>query len=174
MIIALGDERPSLDEASNFVAASATLIGKVRLGSGTSIWFGAVLRGDNEWIRIGRNSNVQDGAILHADPGIPLTIGDGVTVGHRAMLHGCTVGDGCLIGIGSTVLNDARIGSECIVGAHALVPEGKSFPDGVLLMGVPARIVRELDDEERAQLALPAESYLRNSQRYRAQSQVVG
>jgi carbonic anhydrase/acetyltransferase-like protein (isoleucine patch superfamily) len=168
MIFALGDEEPRLDDAGNFVAANATLIGKVELQAGASVWFSAVLRGDNETITVGRNSNVQDGSILHTDPGCPLTIGDNVTVGHRVMLHGCTIGDGSLIGIGSTVLNKARIGKQCLVGAHSLITEGKEFPDGVLILGSPARVQRELTDSERAQLQKSADTYVSNGQRYLA------
>ncbi|MBT8085058.1 MAG: gamma carbonic anhydrase family protein [Woeseia sp.] len=167
MIFALGDSKPELDLTANFVAPNATVIGKVRMGAGASVWFGAVIRGDNDWISIGRNCNIQDGAILHTDPGIPLTLGDEVTVGHRAMLHGCNIGDGSLVGIGSTVLNHARIGRHCIIGAHSLVTEGKEFPDGVLILGSPARIVRELTTDERQLLAASAAVYIKNSERYR-------
>jgi carbonic anhydrase/acetyltransferase-like protein (isoleucine patch superfamily) len=166
MIFALGDERPELDDAGHFIADSAALIGKVRLLAGASVWFSAVLRGDNEWITVGRNSNIQDGSILHTDHGCPLTIGANVTVGHRVMLHGCSIGDGSLIGIGSTVLNNARIGRQCMVGAHSLVTEGKTFPDGVLILGSPARIIRDLTDAERQQLRESANVYVSNSQRY--------
>jgi len=174
MIYALGDDRPELAEAAHFIAPNATVIGKVRLAQGASIWFGAVLRGDNDWIHIGRDSNVQDGAILHTDPGMPLTVGAGVTVGHRAMLHGCTIGDGSLIGIGSTVLNRARIGRHCLLGAHALVTENKEFPDGVLILGAPARIARELSAEERQQLSAAADIYSKHSRHYRQSLQAIG
>lgn len=168
MIFALGDSRPVLEGEGHFVADDARVIGKVRLGPRASVWFGAILRGDNDWIEIGRDSNVQDGAILHTDPGFELAVGEQVTIGHRAVLHGCRVGDGSLLGIGSTVLNGARIGRQCLVGAHALVTEGKTFPDGVLIVGAPARVVRELRDDERARLAESAAVYVANGERYRA------
>lgn len=167
MIYALGERRPSFIGGAHFVAPDASIIGSVELNDAVSVWFGAVLRGDNDWIRIGSESNVQDGAILHTDPGIELTLGARVTVGHRAMLHGCTIGEQTLIGIGTTVLNRASIGANSIVGAHSLVTEGKSFPDGVLLMGAPARVVRELNDEEQAALGSSAETYVTHARRYR-------
>ncbi|MGB5245855.1 MAG: gamma carbonic anhydrase family protein [Woeseia sp.] len=135
---------------------------------GASVWFAAVLRGDNEWITVGPHSNIQDGSILHTDPGCPLTIGENVTVGHRVMLHGCTIGDGSLIGIGSTVLNKARVGKNCMVGAHSLITEGKEFPDGVLILGSPARIARDLTAGEIALLKTSADVYVKNSLRYLA------
>ena len=146
-IYQLEDDVPEL-HASAWVADSARVIGRVQLAEGTSIWYGAVLRGDNDLIRIGRNSNVQDGSVLHTDHGMPLTLGEGVTVGHQVMLHGCTIGDNSLIGIQSVVLNGARIGRDSIVGAGALVTEGKQFPDGVLIVGAPAKVVRELTPEQ--------------------------
>lgn len=166
MIFALGDDRPTLEGDGQFIADNATVIGRVRLEPGASVWFHAVIRGDNEEIRIGRNTNVQDGAILHTDPGLPLVVGDNVTIGHRAVLHGCEVGDNALIGIGSTILNRARIGANTIVGAHALVTEGKQFPDGVLVTGSPARVARELGDDELSMLQDAAQIYVRQSRRY--------
>lgn len=163
---ALGRRRPVRADDRSFVAANATVVGSVDIGPRVSIWFGAVLRGDNDWIRLGRDSNVQDGAILHTDPGIELIVGERVTIGHRAMLHGCTVGNDSLIGIGSTVLNGATIGASCLVGAHALVTEGKTFPDGVLIVGAPARVVRDLTDEEREALRRSADVYVANGRRY--------
>ncbi len=168
MIQQLGDNRPILEGDDHFIAENATLIGKVQLAPGASVWFNAVLRGDNDWIRIGANSNVQDGAILHTDPGLELTVGANVTIGHRAMLHGCTIGDNTLIGIGSTILNRAVIGSNSVVGAHTLVTEGKTFPDGVLLMGTPAKVVRELGEAELQMLKGSAEVYVEHSRRYLA------
>lgn len=168
MIFALDAEQPQLDGDQHFVAPNATLIGKVRLMPGASVWFAAVLRGDNEWITVGPHSNIQDGSILHTDPGCPLTIGENVTVGHRVMLHGCTIGDGSLIGIGSTVLNKARVGKNCMVGAHSLITEGKEFPDGVLILGSPARIARDLTAGEIALLKTSADVYVKNSLRYLA------
>lgn len=166
MIFELGDSRPILEGGDHFIAENATIIGKVRLAPGASVWFNAVLRGDNDWINIGANSNVQDGAILHTDSGIELNVGENVTIGHRAMLHGCTIGNNSLIGIGSTILNRAVIGSNSVVGAHTLVTEDKSFPDGVLLMGAPAKVVRELGDAELAMLKGSAEVYVENSRRF--------
>lgn len=168
MIYRLGDSQPVLEGTDHFIADNASVIGKVHLSPGASIWFNAVLRGDNDWIRIGANSNVQDGAILHTDPGLQLTVGANVTIGHRAMLHGCTIGDNSLIGIGSTILNRAVIGNNCVVGAHTLVTENKSFPDGVLLMGSPATVVRELGEDELAMLQGSAAVYVEQSRRYLA------
>ena len=166
MIYALGDRQPVFEGPPRFIAPTASIIGSVRLAEGVSVWFSAVIRGDNDWIVIEANSNIQDGAVLHTDPGIELSVGRNVTVGHRAMLHGCRIGDNSLIGIGSTVLNGATIGRNSVVGAHALVPEGKSFPDGVLLIGSPARVARELSDDEIARLRLSAAAYTRQSARY--------
>ncbi len=152
--------------ADVYVAPGAQVIGRVVLGNRASIWFGAVLRGDNDPIRIGEESNVQDGAMIHADPGVPTTIGDGVTIGHHAIVHGATVGDRSLIGMGATLLNRAVIGADCIVGANALVTEGKVFPDGSLIVGAPARLVRPLTDAEIAGLRLSAATYVANARRY--------
>ena len=151
-----------------WVADNATVIGNVQLGENSSVWFNAVLRGDTDRLTIGNNSNVQDGSVLHADPGYPLTLGENVTVGHLVMLHGCTVGDGSLIGIQAVVLNGARIGRNCLVGAGALVTEGKEFPDGSLIVGSPARAVRQLSDEQIANVQHAAAHYVENARRYRA------
>ena len=167
MIARLGEREPEFVGKGQYVAPNATVLGSVRLKSQSSVWFNAVLRGDNEWIEVGENSNVQDGSVLHTDPGIPLTIGDNVTIGHMVMLHGCTIGDNSLIGIGSTVLNRAVIGADSLVGAHSLVTEGKKFPDGVMLMGSPAKVVRELTDEEIAGLRFSASIYVENAKRFR-------
>ena len=167
MIYTLGERRPVFEGSGHFVAPDASVIGSVRLKSAASVWFQSVLRGDNDWITIGENSNVQDGSILHTDPGIELTVGDSVTIGHRVMLHGCTIGDGSLIGIGSTVLNHAVIGRQSIVGAHSLVTEGKTFPDGVLILGSPASVVRELEPAELAMLERSAAVYGAQNERYR-------
>jgi carbonic anhydrase/acetyltransferase-like protein (isoleucine patch superfamily) len=149
-----------------WVADSAQVIGSVVLGENASVWFGAVLRGDNETIRIGRNSNVQDLSVLHSDLGKPLTIGENVTLGHQVMVHGCTIGDNTLIGIGSVILNGAKIGRNCIVGAGSVVTEGKEFPDNSLIIGSPAKVVRTLDDEAARKLALSAQGYVANAKRF--------
>ena len=149
-----------------WVADSAQVMGDVRLAANASVWFGAVLRGDTEPIIIGRNSNVQDLSVLHADHGSPLTIGDNVTVGHQVMLHGCTVGDNSLIGIQSVVLNNAKIGRNCIVGAGAVVTEGKEFPDNSLIVGAPAKVIRTLDEASAAKLRASARHYVDNAHRF--------
>ena len=166
MICALGDRSPLFEGDRHFVAGNASLIGSVRLKSRVSVWFNAVVRGDNDWINIGENSNVQDGSVLHTDPGIELTVGDNVTIGHHATLHGCDVGDGSLIGIGSTILNHARIGRNCLVGARSLVTEDKVFPEGVLIMGSPAKTIRELTVDELEMLKYSAQIYVENAERY--------
>ena len=156
---------PQLGDGA-WVADSAQVIGNVQLAEGASVWFGAVLRGDNEPMRIGKGTNIQEGSVLHSDPGFPLTLGENVTIGHQVMLHGCTVGDGTLIGIKSVVLNGAKIGRNCIVGAGALVTEGKEFADGSMILGAPARAVRELSTEQQAGLARIAEHYVENAKRF--------
>lgn len=161
----LGDLRVET-HPSSWAAPTATLIGKVRLQARASVWFGAVLRGDNELIDIGEDSNVQDGTVMHTDMGSPLTLGRGVTVGHNAMLHGCTVGDYSLIGINAVILNGARIGKHCIIGANALIPEGKEIPDGSLVMGSPGKVVRELSEQQMHMLEASAAHYVHNAQRY--------
>lgn len=155
----LGDKTPLIDESA-YVAREATVIGDVRLAANTSVWPGAVLRGDNEPIAVAQGSNIQEGAVLHTDPGSPLSIGERVTVGHQAMLHGCTVGEGSLVGIQAVVLNNAVIGRHCLVGAGAVVTEGKAFPDRSLILGAPAKVVRTLSDEEVAKLQNSAQSYV--------------
>jgi carbonic anhydrase/acetyltransferase-like protein (isoleucine patch superfamily) len=152
----------------HYVAPTATLIGRVILEDRATVWFGAVIRADNEPIVIGASSNVQDGAVLHADPGFPLTLGSRVTVGHQAMLHGCTVGDGSLVGIKAVVLNGATIGRECLIGANAFIPEGKAIPDRSLVIGSPGKVVRQLSDDDVAMIARAAEVYVANADRYRA------
>ncbi|ESQ76781.1 anhydrase [Asticcacaulis sp. AC402] len=149
-----------------WIAPSADLMGDVRLGEDASVWFNCVLRADNEPMTIGARSNVQDGSVLHSDPGSPLTVGEGVTVGHKVVLHGCTVGDNSLIGIGAVVLNRAVIGRDSLVGAGSLVPEGKIYPDGVLLLGSPARVVRELTPAQIAGLRRSADHYVENACRF--------
>ena len=150
----------------SWVAPTATLIGHVRLQANANVWFGAVLRGDNELIDIGENSNVQDGTVMHTDMGSPLTIGRNVTIGHNAMLHGCSVDDFSLIGINAVILNGARIGKYCIIGANALIPEGKVIPDYSLVMGSPGKVVRELTEQQKKMLEASAAHYVHNSQRY--------
>ena len=167
MLYALGERRPDIAETGTWVADNAVLVGAVRLHDHASVWFNAVLRGDNEWIEIGERSNVQDGSVLHTDPGCPLTVGRNVTIGHKVMLHGCTIGDNTLIGIGSTVLNNAVIPENCVVGAHALITEGKRFEPGSLILGSPARTVRSLDDEAIAMIRQSADVYVANAERYR-------
>ncbi len=161
-----GIEPVFADRASNWIAPDATLIGDVRVGRDVSIWFGAALRGDNEAIEIGEGSNVQEHTIMHTDPGFPLTVGRGCTIGHRVLLHGCTVGENSLIGMGAIVLNGARIGRNSLVGAGALVTEGKEFPDGSLILGSPAKVARMLDDDAVTRLRASAEHYVRNGKRF--------
>ena len=160
---------PELPPAGGFwVAPDAFVIGSVRLGQGVGIWFGAVLRGDNEPIVIGRNTNIQEHCILHTDMGFPLTVGEVCTVGHRAVLHGCTVGDNCLIGMGAIVLNGARIGDNCLIGAGALVPEGREIPAGSLVLGMPGKVARPLSADEIGRNRLSAAHYVANWKRFAA------
>ncbi|OYY62386.1 MAG: gamma carbonic anhydrase family protein [Burkholderiales bacterium 28-67-8] len=163
----LGETLPSIDSTA-WVADSAQVIGDVHLGDHASVWFVAVLRGDNTRLHIGCRSNIQDGAIVHSDVGSPVHLGDDVTVGHQAMLHGCTVGDGSLIGIQAVVLNGARIGKGCLVAAGAVVTEGKEFPDGSLIMGAPAKVARELTPEQLAGLLRSAASYVAKAQQFKS------
>jgi carbonic anhydrase/acetyltransferase-like protein (isoleucine patch superfamily) len=163
----LDGEAPELPaDGRCWIADSATVVGRVRLRSDTSIWFGAVLRGDNEWIEIGERSQVQDNATLHTDPGFPLTIADNCVIGHNVVLHGCTIGSHSLIGMNAVLLNGVKIGNNCLVGAGALVTEGKEFPDNSLIVGAPARAIRTLDDKVRAEIARGADVYVRRWQRY--------
>ena len=166
-IYQLGDDVPRI-APSAWVADSAQVIGRVDLAEDASIWFNTVLRGDTEWLKVGRVSNVQDGSVLHTDTGVLLEIGENVTVGHQVMLHGCTVGDGSLIGIQAVVLNGARIGKHSLVAAGAVVTEGKQFPDGVMIMGAPAKVVRELTPEQIVRLQRSAEHYVENARRFKA------
>ncbi|PKP88593.1 MAG: gamma carbonic anhydrase family protein [Alphaproteobacteria bacterium HGW-Alphaproteobacteria-16] len=158
---------PSIDPDA-WIAPSADVIGDAHLAAGSSVWFGAVIRADNTPIRVGERSNVQEGAMLHSDPGAPLTIGADCTIGHHAILHGCTIGDRVLVGMGAIVLNNAEIGDDCLIGAGALVTEGKSFPPGSLIVGSPARAVRELDDTTCAALLLSAQNYAERQRRFRS------
>jgi len=167
-IYALDGVRPELPDGEDcWIAPSASLIGKVRLARHASVWFGAVLRGDNEFIDVGENTNIQDGAVLHTDPGFPLTIGRNVTVGHQAVLHGCSIGDTVLIGMGATVMNGAVIGHHSVIGARSLVPEGKVIAPHSLVVGVPGRVVRILADEDVATLDEAARVYVKKIPRYR-------
>ena len=167
MIYALGDLLPEID-ATAWVAPDANVIGKIVLEAESSVWFGSTLRGDNEEIRVGRGSNVQENCVLHTDMGFPLTIGADCTIGHKAILHGCSIGDGSLIGMGAVILNGATIGQGCLIGAGALITEGKVIPDGSLVMGAPGRIIRDLDAAGRARLLKSAEGYRRNAARFRS------
>ena len=151
-----------------WVAPNAVLLGKVKLEQDASVWFGAVLRGDNELIAVGERSNVQDGCVLHTDPGFPLTIGADCTIGHMVMLHGCTIGRGSLIGIGSIILNGAKIGEECVIGANTLIPENKEIPPRSMVMGSPGKIIRQIDDEEAARFQRAAQRYVANWRRFAA------
>ena len=167
MIFQLGERRVRA-EREYFVAESAVVIGNVLLGPNASVWFNAVIRGDNELITIGENSNVQDGSVLHTDPGWPLVIGSHVTIGHKAMLHGCTIGDNSLVGINAVVLNGAKIGRNCLIGANALVTEKKEIPDNSMVLGSPGRVVRELTPEEIEGLRKSALHYVENARRFRS------
>ncbi len=166
-VYSLGSATPLLpDEGEYWIAPNAIVLGNVTLKKNASVWFGAVLRGDNDPIVIGENSNIQDGSVLHTDTGSPLTIGANVTVGHMVMLHGCTIGDNTLVGIGSVILNGARIGKNCLIGAKALITEGKEIPDNSVVMGAPGKIVRQMDEEGAQRLALSALHYVENWKRY--------
>lgn len=167
MLYSLGNMRVDIAGEDFFVAPSADVIGNVRLENNASVWFNAVVRGDNELIIIGENSNVQDCSVLHTDVGCPLTIGKNVTIGHKVMLHGCTIGDNSLIGINAVVLNGAKIGKNCLIGANSLVTEGKEIPDGSLVMGSPAKVVKTLSEEQQAQLLLSAEIYVEKSRQFK-------
>ena len=169
MLFALGSSKAQLRGNGHYVAPNAVVIGDVVLESESSVWFNVVIRGDNDTISIGARSNIQDGSVLHTDAGVPLTLGESVSVGHLVMLHGCTIGDGSLIGIKAVVLNRARIGRECLIGANALVTEGKTIPDRSLVLGSPARVVRTLDADEIANMRWIADHYVENARRYRVE-----
>lgn len=158
-IYQLGEDTPCVD-VSAYVADSANVIGKVRIEAQASVWFGTTIRGDNDQIVVGENSNVQENCVLHTDPGYPLSIGRNVTVGHQVMLHGCSIGDGSLVGIQAVILNGAKIGKNCLVGAGALVTEGKEFPDNSLIVGIPAKVVRSLSEEDAARIGAGTKSYI--------------
>ncbi|WP_373081479.1 gamma carbonic anhydrase family protein [Zhongshania sp.] len=168
MLYELGDRRVILEGSGHFIAENASVIGSVTLGNQVSIWFNVVIRGDSDDIVIGAGSNIQDASVLHTDPGMPMHIGEDVTVGHKVMLHGCTIGAGSLIGINSVVLNGAKIGCGCLIGANSLVTEGMEIPDGALVMGAPAKIKRMLSADEQAALRMSAAHYVENGQRFNA------
>ena len=172
-LYSLNDIAPDCHDES-WVAPTAAVIGRVTLAKDVSVWWQAVIRGDNEPIAVGEGSNVQDFCLLHTDPGFPLTVGRNATVGHHVTLHGCTIGDGALIGIGATVLNGANIGPNCLVGAGALVTEGKSFPEGSLIVGAPAKAIRQMDEQQIASLRLNALHYVANAKRYRSSLKQLG
>ena len=174
-LYALDGQAPELPEDGLYwVAETAIVVGRVRLMSEASIWYGSVLRGDNEWIEIGTRSQIQDNATLHTDPGFPLTVGRDCVIGHNVVLHGCTIGDSSLIGMGAIVLNGARIGANCLVGAGALITEGKEFPDNSLIVGAPAKAVRETDEKARAMIARAADVYVRRWKHYAAGLKRIG
>ncbi|WP_114389071.1 gamma carbonic anhydrase family protein [Notoacmeibacter marinus] len=167
----LGDRSPELADETVFVAPGAQVMGNVILGAQVGIWFNAVLRGDNEPITIGARTNIQDLTMIHTDPGAPVTIGEGCTIGHKAIIHGCTIGDNSLIGMGATVLNRAKIGKNCLIGAGALITEGKDIPDGSLVVGAPGKVVRQLDEGAISALRMSAENYVQNAARFLADLQ---
>jgi carbonic anhydrase/acetyltransferase-like protein (isoleucine patch superfamily) len=167
MIFNLNERRVEFAGDNYFVAPNATIIGSVILGNNVSVWFNAVLRGDNDVIAIGDDTNIQDGAVVHVDPGKPVKIGCGVTVGHKAVIHGCTIGDNTLIGINAVILNNAQIGNNCLIGANTLIPEGQVIPDGSLVVGSPGRVVRQLTEAQIAQLKMSAQGYVANGRRFR-------
>ncbi|NNE58335.1 MAG: gamma carbonic anhydrase family protein [Hellea sp.] len=171
-IYKLGDINPKIDRTA-WVAPSASVIGNVILEAESSVWFGAVLRGDNEPIKVGARSNIQDNSVLHTDPGMPLDIGEGVIVGHRVMLHGCNIGDNSLIGIGATVLNGVKIGKNCLIGAHALITENKVIPDNSMVIGAPGKVVKTLSENQIAFLKLNADVYVKNAARFAAELEQI-
>ncbi len=164
-IYSLDGVRPDIADNA-YVAPSAQIIGNVKMADHSSVWFGAVIRGDNDLIEIGARTNIQDNSVLHTDPGIPLIIGDGVIVGHRVMLHGCKIGENTLIGIGATILNGAEIGKNCIIGAHSLITEGKVIPDGSMVVGSPGRIIKSLTEQHFQMLRINSEVYVANAKRF--------
>lgn len=172
MIYTLVDKRVQILGEDYFIADNATVIGSVIIHNNVSVWFNAVIRGDNDPITIGEDTNIQDGTVVHTDEGIPLNIGKGVTVGHQAMLHGCTIGDNSLIGINSVILNHAKIGKNCIIGANALITHGKEIPDNSMVLGSPGKVVREVTDEEIEYLRFSAEHYVKNFKRFKKELKV--
>ena len=167
-LFALDGVWPKLLDEDLWVAPDAAVIGNVTLAQGVSIWFGTVMRGDNEPIHIGKGSNLQEQVCCHTDPGFPLTVGEDCTIGHKAMLHGCSIGDGSLVGMGATILNGAKIGRGCLIGAGALITEGKEIPDGSLVVGAPGKVIRQLDDDAQAGLLVSAAHYRKNMRRFRS------
>ena len=165
MLIEYGGKKPRVDPSA-FVAPTAVLIGDVEVGPQSSVWFGAVLRGDNEWIELGERSQIQDNVMLHTDPGFPITIGANCVIGHNVVLHGCTVGDNTLIGMGAILLNGSKIGNNCLVGAGAVVTEGREFPDNSMVLGSPARVIREVDEKARNMIAHGADVYVQRWKQY--------
>jgi carbonic anhydrase/acetyltransferase-like protein (isoleucine patch superfamily) len=172
-IYQLGEDSPQIDPSA-YVTETANVIGKAKVEANTNIWFDVTIRGDNELITIGENSNVQEGCILHTDPGFPLTIEKNVTVGHQAMLHGCTIGEGSLVGIQAVILNGAKIGKNCLVGAGALVTEGKEFPDNSLIIGTPAKAVRTLTEEDISRMQRNTANYVKRGQQYKTSLKRIG
>ena len=168
MIFSLGNRKVEFKGEPSFIAPDASIIGSVEIHNNASIWFNVVIRADNDQVIIGENSNIQDGSVLHIDPGFPLTIGKNVTVGHKAMLHGCTIGENSLIGINAVVLNGAKIGKNCLIGANTLIPENMVVPDGSMVVGSPGKVKRELTEQQVKMLALSAAHYVQNGQRYTA------
>jgi len=169
MNYALGEQQPIYLGEPSFIAPTAVMIGNIEVHQNASVWFNVVIRADNDRVVIGEESNVQDGSVLHIDPGFPLTIGKGVTIGHKAMLHGCSIGDYSLIGINAVVLNGAKIGKHCLIGANALIPENMVIPDGSMVIGSPGRIKRELTEQQKKMLEMSAKHYVLNGQKYSAQ-----
>jgi carbonic anhydrase/acetyltransferase-like protein (isoleucine patch superfamily) len=172
-LFAIGERRPQLRGAHHYVAYDATLVGDITLENDVSVWFKVVIRAENDSVAIGEGCNIQDGSVLHVDPGYPLRLAPRVTVGHKVMLHGCSVGEGSLIGINSVVMNGARIGRGTLVGANTLIPEGKEFPDGVLVLGSPGKVVRDLKDEEKAFLLKVAQGYIDRSRYYKENLEII-
>jgi carbonic anhydrase/acetyltransferase-like protein (isoleucine patch superfamily) len=174
-IYQLEDQAPEFpDDGRYWIAETAVLIGRVRMRSETSVWYGAVLRGDNEWIELGERSQIQDNSTLHTDPGFPMAIGRDCVIGHNVVLHGCTIGDNCLVGMGAIMLNGSRIGRNCLVGAGALITEGKEFPDNALIVGSPARAIRSIDEKVREMIANGADVYVRRWQNYARNLKRIG
>lgn len=172
MLYSLGDKKP-VTGSNNFIAHNATIVGEVALADDVSIWFNVVIRAESAKVTIGKGTNIQDGSVLHVDEGFPLTFGEGVTVGHKAMVHGCTIGDYSLIGINAVVLDGAKIGKHCLIGANALVPSGMEIPDGSMVLGSPAKIKRQLTEQEIQMLHKSAEHYVENGQRFQAEMQLI-